>query len=307
VLVSIDLATGLRRWARNDLPPGSVLTGDHEVVVLWQPERRRVEWLRASDGSTLGGRACDLNADEVWQLAGRRALTLTPRAAGPQPRGLTCHDLVTGDVVWRYEGAAGMAPIPLDDQTVGLLEPAGRLVRLHRATGRVLGETPLTDGPAELDHVTAARDAGTWYVAASSRVTQQAGLQQAQVRSGYRSPFFEGPLVAIDRQTGQVIWQRRLEREPFSPDQPRSLPVLMQLHKEPPKDLGAGQITDGVLRLIDKRTGEVWLDHRGPELIGYAAVTATRGRETLDVALERETLRLHFRPRPPAPAMPMTP
>jgi|GEM_PF-6592474 len=299
-LVSIDLQTGLRRWVRSDLPPGTIVTGDAEFVWLCMPRTQRIECLRAVDGATVSTAPCPLNFDRVIRLSDGLAWSIT---AGDAPR-LICTELRNQSVVWQQTLSVGSGVAMLDDQHIGWVSPQGTLTVLESRSGKTQATQPLDAVPAAIDRIISARDGDLWFLAISARVPQQAGLQQSQLRGGFRAPFMSGTLVTLHRNTQRVLWQRPLEREPFSADQPRAVPVLMQNFKNPPADLQSGQLTDGVVRLINKTTGEVLLEHRGPDLMGYAALSADRPRGVIHLALERELIQLWYAPRPPAPALP---
>ncbi len=302
-LACIDLLTRQRRWTRFDVPPGTLHFGDNEFVLLWQPEAQRLTWLSAIDGATLGERDCDLVPESIIHQSGRLVWSLT----SGRERSVICQDLVADAILWRLPMPRHAVARMFDAHSLGVVEPDGRMRILQPVTGQVRTETRLTNVPAEIERLVVARDAEQWYVAVSERVPQQAGLLQTQLRGGLRAPFVTGPLAAIYRETGQVICQTRLEREPFSYEQPKTSPVLLQVYKFPPADLQSGQLTDGVVKLIDKRTGATLLDHRRQSLAGYVAISADAPNGVVHLALEREIVHLWYRPRPPMPPLPEAP
>lgn len=302
-LTCIDLLTKERRWTRLDLPPGALHFGDDEVVILWQPEARHLTWLSAIDGATLGERACDLDPGTILHQSGRFVWKFTSTGG----RALICKDLIADAELWRLPASRSAAARMFDAYSLGMVEADGRLRILQPFTGIVRSETRLTDVPNDIERLVVARDPEQWYLVVSERVPQQAGLQQLQLRGGLRSPFVTGPLAAISRDSGQVVWQVRLEREPFSYEQPKTASVLLQIYKFPPTDLQSGQLTDGIVRLLDKRTGATLLDHRRQSLAGYAAISADAPNGAVHLALEREIVHLWYRPRPPMPPLPEAP
>jgi len=299
-LVSIDTLTGQRRWVRYDLPAGFVLGGDDDVIFVWQPQTGRIDWLQASDGRTIASQAWPISPDELILQSGRM---FWHRAAG-QPTRLVCEDPLEGRIVWSRDLLADETPFALSAHTLGAVRPNGTLQLLSAQTGAPQSPPLNLPGTAGIDRVVASRDDQRWYVAVSERVPQQAGLQQAQLRSGFRSPFINGPLAAIDRDGGQLLWQTGLEREPWPADQPRAVPLLMQVYKLPSPDLQAGRQSDGVVQLRDKRNGQVVFRRQGSDLVGYATLAADPDRAVVDLQLERETVRLRYRPLPPPPAPP---
>ncbi|MBI1346454.1 PQQ-binding-like beta-propeller repeat protein [bacterium] len=302
-LISIDLATGLRRWVRSDLDPGTTVTGNGEYVFLCTPALERIECLRACDGSTLSVSKFSLDLSHTLRLSDGLIWTLS----STQPAKLSCQRLLDQQVVWEQHLSLGSAVAFLDDQHLAWIETNGNLTILDGDLGTQRATLSLRDVPADMDRVVASRDGDLWFLAVSTRVPQQAGLQLQQLRSGYRAAFMTGTLAAIDRNAPRVLWQRTLDREPVAADQPRAVPVLIQNYKLPSPDLQAGQMTDGQVRLIDKYSGAVLFDHRSPDLLGYAALTADRHRGVIHLALQHETVQLWYAPRPPAPALPDEP
>lgn len=300
-LVSVDLLTGLRRWSRQLLPAGALLGGDEESVLIWVPEQQLVQQIRAIDGLLLAEIPCDVSPDSVLRWSGSRVWYYRKHH---DKRLLVCRDLTTQQDVWQRELLAQAAATAVDGVHLAVVNPTASLEIVHGLTGTVLAKLDVADIPARIERIMTSRDAHTWFLAISERVPQQAGLQMAQLRSGYRAPFVTGPLVAVDRDTLTVRWQRPLQAEPFASEQPKSPPVLMQVYKQPPEDLQAGQITDGIVRLIDKETGQLVFEHRSPDLVGYAAMSADAVSGVVHLALERDTFHLWYRPRPPAPALP---
>lgn len=299
-LVSIDLLTGLRRWSRADITPRTVITGNSDYIFLCHPDQRTIECLRASDGATIDVKPCHLDFERILRLDHGFAWSLSAQ----NPPALVCDSLKTLQPIWKKSLPAAAGVTALDDHHWGCVAPDGQLSILDGRDGTTITQVPLQHVPAQIDRVLSARDGDFWFVMLSSRVPQQAGLQQSQLRGGYRAPFMTGTLATIDRNSQHLQWQRQLEREPFAMDQPRSVPVLMQNYKIPPPDLQSGQVTDGVIRLINKYSGEMLLDERSPELMGYAALSADAPRGLINLALEREVLQFWYSPRPPAPALP---
>jgi outer membrane protein assembly factor BamB len=299
-LVSIDTLTGQQRWVRYDLPAGFVLGGDDDVLFVWQPQAGRIEWLQASDGRTIATQRWRVSPDDVVLQSGRR---FWHWQRGPQPR-LVCEDRFAGRRVWTRDLAVGEIPFALNGATLGVVRPGSTLELLSATTGVPWGSSVSLPGPEWIDRVVVSRDDRRWYVAVSERVPQQAGLQQAQLRNGFRAPFITGPLVALDRNQGTLLWTASLEREPWSLDQPRAAPLLMQVYKLPLGDLQAGKQADGIVQLRDKRDGQVMFRRQSSDLVGYATLSADPDRSLVDLVMERETVRLRYRPLPPPPALP---
>jgi len=296
-LVCIETLTGRKRWERYDLPAGFLLGGDDDAIFVWQPQTGELVWLQASDGRTISKQTWNASPDDVVLQSGRWFW----HRDGTK---LVCEDRLAGTTLWTRDLAANETAFAMSGRTLGVVRAGGMLTLLSALTGQPQSEPIALNGPAEIDRVVVSRDDERWYVALSERVPQQAGLQQAQLRSGFRSPFIIGPLAAIDRDQPRLLWQTHLDREPWSADQPRAAPLLMQVFKLPSPDLQSGRQSDGVVQLRDKRDGGIVFRKQHAELVGYATLAADPDRAVVDLQLERETVRLRYRPLPPPPALP---
>ncbi len=301
-LICIDLWTGMRNWARNDLPADCVLWGDDRHVYLQEPALQQLTWLRTVDGKTIGQRPFAWSARQIVHENGGRVCF---ESLQDSRRWLICEDLETGRRVWELPLSPEAVVCLLDEQHAGILSKDGELRCLSFATGEERVRTHLHNLPPIIDRLVVARDHDRWYLAISERVPQQAMLKLAQLRNGYRLPFITGVLAAVDRHSGQCLWQRAMEREPFAWDQPKSPPVLLQLYRNPQAEGMIGPLAEGVVRLLDKQTGTVVFEQRGSNVASYAALSADAPNALVTLALEHETIRLSWRPRPPAPELPV--
>ncbi len=300
-LVSLDTFTGKKRWERYDLPFDALSFGDETRVLVWSPGQHSVDVLRAIDGQLLETRTWDAQPDRIILLHDTRAYRMVPRANGWQ---VLCEDVATGQMVWSHDAPAGAAPVVLDRRTLGIAEPAGRLRFLSLDDGREVAEPVAFPPMPRLERAVVSRDVDTWYVAISNRITRQAALQPANNRFSHRTPAVDGPLLAIDRRTFRPRWQLALARTPWLLDQPRTAPLLLHAYKLGTPDQIANGATNGVVRLLDKRTGAEVLQREGTNLLGFATFHADPDRGLVEVRLEHETVRLRYQPYPPAPASP---
>lgn len=298
-LICIETLTGHKRWERYDLPLNAVTYGDDEVVLIWSPNERKLEWVRAIDGATLGQRSWPASSDELVLQRDRRSWRITRK-----PAQLLCEDLLTGNVVWNRGLEPGSMAVPLDGDTLGVVEPRGVLHVLSALDGSPRGEALTVAVPAALERVIVSRDAERWYVILSERAAQQAALMQSQVRQGYRLPIVTGPLYAIDRATVQVLWHADLDREGWPLDQPRSLPILVQAFQTVPAGFGNAGVPGSVLHLRDKRTGHDVL-RRDDVKFTYTTVYGDPDRGIVDIHQQHESIRLRYQPAPPPPPLPV--
>lgn len=297
VLRAIETSTGAVLWERFDLPDGTITFGDDDAVAVWQPTSGRLELLSAIDGRTLEVRNWAVSPDDLLQIEDLRAWVVE---RGPQTV-VRLVDVATNKTLWRQVWFGDATPFLLDRQTIGLLDPRGVLAVFSAETGGLLGEPLTVDCPAAIDRIAVAADADRWYVTWTPRLENLWLLLKGQPRSSFRMPFVDGTLLAIDRSRVQIDWRRTLHQEPFPIDQFRNAPVLWQIWKLPASGSGGNQLGDGLVRLIDKRTGEIAYEARSANMQPYLNLQADPESQLLDLQLSNETVRLHYRGEPPPP------
>lgn len=263
-LIAADTQTGQRLWERWDIAPGVIPWGDDEHVVLFSPGEQTYETLSARDGEQMALRSCAARRSEIWHAADGKIWT------GEQHGGLRliCRDLVKDERQWERLFPHDCLPIALEDQTGAVLDPRGVLHLIDLQTGATLDEPLTVELPRPIERMLVSRDESRWYLGVSGPVDRSFEWTKEQPSSSYRRPLLHGPLVAIDRWSRQIVWQREIGGEPWLLDQNKSMPVLVQIFKTPPPMNGQG-IGEGVLRLIDKRTGREVLQHRDLNLLPY--------------------------------------
>jgi hypothetical protein len=73
-------------------------------------------------------------------------------------------------------------------------------------------------------------------------------------------------------------------------------PAIVQLWRRPASDAGGEMNVVGLLRVIDKRTGNEILTYRDTTLYAYLVLNPSENFETLEISTERETFRLNYQP-----------
>ncbi len=300
-LVAVDTLTGRKRWERLEIPFDARCFGNEERVLMWSPSLQRVDVLRAIDGKLLERRPWTANPDRTFLLHDTWAYRLTPH---PEGRQIVCEDVATGREIWSQLFANGSSPVVLDRDTLGVVDPAGRLHFLSLQSGASLGEPVSFPPMPQFERAIASRDADTWYVVLSDRVSRQAALQSPNQRNIHRTPPVDGPLFAIGRRTYQPRWRLPLSRLPWPLDHSRTAPLLVYSYKLGTPDQITNGVTNGILKILDKRTGAEVLQREGQSLLGYATLQPDPRRGLIEVRLEYETLRLRYLPHPPAPSPP---
>ena len=134
-----------------------------------------------------------------------------------------------------------------------------------------------------------------------ANVARLGALKAPQPNGAYRLKFINGPLYAVNRHRPKILWKRDLQNEPLGLDQSRTAPVLVQIWKLPSKD--RNNASEGMLRVIDKRTGKALTERRNVDVLPYFLLNPDPQQAILELKLTQETIRMNFAPDRPADAV----
>ncbi len=178
-LYGVNARTGQKVWQRPSLLPGSVLLGNDEFIVAWNPTERVANFFSPADGRLVASRNLPADAGAVWQAYGTRVLVSNVRSVKSKPRDgdaskraqsqdgrkqiwpktkpghvrirtLGLFDLLSGKMVWERqvpiaEGRAIRSTIAcrIGQDRIAILPPEGDLQFLDVQTGNVAFSTPV--------------------------------------------------------------------------------------------------------------------------------------------------------------------
>ena len=135
-LTCADPLTGDIMWTRKNVPVGSEVFGDEELLFVAPPDGGEALVVRALDGELLGKRAV-APLEQRMTTVGRNMLVWDTKD-GKQV--VSMRDAWTGKDVWSHAFDAGAKGAVVDDDSVGVLEPSGHFVMLpaerRQANGR---------------------------------------------------------------------------------------------------------------------------------------------------------------------------
>lgn len=294
-LIALDPLTGETLWIRHHLPPQVSITGDGDRLVLRLLATREIEVRRGFDGKLLSRRADETDPSSVVFEQGR--FRVTSLAGKPDDANaatkLLVQDVVTGETEWQREHPAGSVVLRVDESRFGVIEPSGTLRFLSLVDGRELSKHDVAlPKPLTIAHAFA--DDLRLFVILSGPVTEVSWLNTQQDRGSYRRPLLNGSLLAFERESLKSLWTIPAKNLPFAVDQPRETPFLVLPYKRPSDDSVDGQHSDGVLHLIDKRTGkEVFYDVGSLNNV-YFALEPDPLQQRLDVLMQKQRLRLEY-------------
>jgi hypothetical protein len=182
----------------------------------------------------------------------------------------------------------------MDQTAIGVLEPQGLLHLLSASSGAPLGEALTVQVPERVERVVCLHDRHRWYLAVSAPVPKLPILQGDQLWGGLRLAFVNGWMYGIEKQTAGIAWRRFLDSEPLPHETAHVAPVLVQMWRQSSAE-GSATIGQGILRVLDTRTGREILTYRDPGMQCYSALLPSENFEKLDVHTERETFRLIYK------------
>ena len=319
MLVAVETETGRELWHRRDIPFNATILGDDHYVFVWI-DRDKLEILSAIDGRKLEDGVGVSSPDSLIHHRGSLVWTAT---RGENIR-LELHDLRNGQSVWaRIEPADSLIAV-LDPETLAVVTRKGELNLLAARTGIPICE-PLAVNADSMTGIVAWHDPERWYLALTTEIgvtpanklaskqsdskllptnnanARLSALKAPQPNGAYRLKFLNGPLYAVNRHHPKILWKRDLQNEPFGLDQSRAAPVLVQIWKLLPK--GNNAASEGMLRVIDKRTGKTLMERRNVDVLPYFLLNPDPQQAILELKLTQETLRMNYAPDRPADAV----
>lgn len=290
-LLCLDTVTGKQFWECYGLPAEAIVSGDAESVFLVDARRGRVEQLRVIDGAGMASQSLSGFGDPVkakptiLATIGSRLLVRHGDAAASPAEVL---NLKTGQVAWSLpEGARHLFRADLN--TIGYLSATEELVLCEFVTGREVSRMK-PDLPDTVDGVECVRDRKRWFIAIHSVKNATAPA----VRYASVAPL-NGPLIAISRTDGRVLWQQYVKDAQLPLVQHGSVPILVLAWTQQSKRVPANnRVVDTVYHLIDKRTGETILEDQAVGNNATFLIEPDPAGRRVEIQTNRRTFRVDF-------------
>ena len=285
-LVAAETDSGRTLWERLDFPFDATVLGDDQLIYVWR-ENKVVEILSSLDGRKIEEQVSKNAPSQMIHHVDSLAWTVTRDSESH----LELHDLRTGKQIWARTDAKAAQHLALDHETIGVAAPDNRFHLLDARSGTELCP-PLEVDTTSVTGLIAWQDDERWYVAMTQPTGNLGTLKALQPNDSVRRRFVSGTLFAIDRETSKILWTRRLKDEPIALDQTRAAPVFIQIWKQPTKaNLNAAE---GILRVIDKRTGKLLVEKLREDLPPYFLLNPDPQQAILELKLARETIRFRY-------------
>ncbi len=304
-LICADPLTGERIWSRDNLPQGSDLFGDRELLFVVPPGSDTARVFSALDGRELGERKVDV-LENRWATNGRHVLAWQQEKEGALLE-LRLYDAWTGQDIWQEALPPGTKGELVDNDEVAVLEPTGRFVVRSLRDNRPRVQAQLK--PEKIHAIYVLRSQEQYILAANRKVGGASSSSESEfhgLNTGQFSPLLIGNVQAFDRGTGKPQWPVPVSIESFGLplDQPTESPLLVFLRNVRPTQPQTANRTKTSLLCLDRRDGRsVLLKDDIPVQTNAFDIVADPREHTVSIALPSKTLTLTLtdEPLPPTP------
>jgi outer membrane protein assembly factor BamB/tetratricopeptide (TPR) repeat protein len=298
-LIAADPLSGQTLWRREGILAGSECFGDDEAVFLVSPNSREALVLRAVDGRQQGTRQLP-PAEQRMLCYGRNVLVWAP--SGDQVT-IRLWDAFTGLDHWQRQVPLGSKAEVIGCEWVGIAEPAGRFTLLDLNTG-----TPRIDSPIEpeesLSEIHLLESPDRFLLITNRPWEPNKQVYPRAIPGGYDNRLVNGHVYGFDRQSGEKVWTRAVERQAILLRQPTEIPVLTfacHIYERPTPEKPQNSNHFSVL-CLDKRNGRILHQEQSSIPLTSFDLTADPDRKTAELNLMRETIQIGFTDNPLDPA-----
>ena len=285
-LIAVETETGNTLWEHLDLPADATVLGDDHLVFLWR-DKGRLEILSSIDGRKVNERACVLSPENMLHQRDSRVWTVSR----DKELRLELHDFRTGNLVWARKFDRDAQTAVLDQESLVVSTPEGRLHIFDARSGVPLCE-PLAADTTSMTGMITWQDPERWFVALIRPPGDTSLWKSLKPNESYRRQFVSATLLGLDRERPRILWKRELIDEPISLDQSRAAPVLIQIFKSLSR--GNVGISDGILRVVDKRTGETLFESHPESYSPSFLLNPDPQQGILELKLPRELIRIDY-------------
>ncbi|HQR07355.1 MAG TPA: PQQ-binding-like beta-propeller repeat protein [Gemmatales bacterium] len=236
-MICIDPQTGERLWAHYGIPAGVEMFGDDDYVIVIPPKIGKYVEDQVLAVRMLDGQATVLNkkVEEQFRSAvavsGRRMLLR--KAIGADSHELSLFDPISEETIWKKTlvTRSTILKSALPAGCVGTLHPDGKLSIVDMASGVPQFETTLQLGQESYVAAHFILDERECYVFLCKQMDR---FDEADDRwhlfpqmQWLRSIPLNGPVVALQRDTGKVLWQENVPLQYLVVQRFHELPVLL--------------------------------------------------------------------------------
>ena len=301
-LVCLDTSTGHRLWQRYELPRQAISTGDGQHVFLIQPEEDVVTVLRAVDGATIsqfrlsdavGFRGIALQVSDNHVLIAEQSSDAEKYPEQLRISRIAALNLQSAKVDWSARIAPESTVFAVSSRWLGILQATGELAIVKNSSGRKVSISTV-QRPVQIRAVHVTSDASS-HVIALSETVESGFLNGRAEDGGPRNPPVTGHLLAIDAVSGNLLWQRPVDRIRFLLDQPKNTPCLVLTYRR--SSAPESEAIESVLHVMNRESGTDILNRRVSGSVPAFTFEPHADQNRLSIRMARKSIRFTFEPR----------
>jgi outer membrane protein assembly factor BamB len=253
-LIAADPLTNEPLWTRQDIPSGSELFGDDELlfVVPASPANASEAMVyRTLDGEALGRREIP-PGDQRMLTLGRQVLAW--EAGGDGQGTLRLLDVWKQSEIWsrKFDVRARFGPVA--DEALAVMEPSGHLTVLSLPEGKATIDVELDKEPALAD-IYLLRSPQVDVLITNRSTAPRGNVNIAMPGQAGVGVIISGAAYGFDRRTGERLFKQALSQKGLLLGQAADLPVIVfAAVTQRPR---GQQPVKGELACLDKRTGRM--------------------------------------------------
>ena len=297
-LMCLDPLTGEVVWNRLDMPAGSDLFGDEELLIVAPIDGKEFIVLSAVDGQEIARRPIPAG-EQRWATNGRRVLGWT---GGEAKRDVRLYDVLSGKTLFQGEFAAGSRGVIHHDRVMAAVQPDGHLRVVSLLDGQVIADQKV-EPELSLNSIVFQEVAEGYLLAVIGPPRTNLPNQIEVVGGSANSQMIHGKVYLLDRSTGKPRWNTpaAIEHYGLLMEQPTQSPLLVFMRK------GGRNAQQSALLVLDKRDGRIVFQKEDiPVAANFSEVIAKPETNKLLVTMGARNFEFTMtdEPVPPAPPAP---
>ena len=294
-LMCLDPLSGEVIWNRLDMPAGSELFGDEELLIVAPLDGKEFIVLSAFDGREIARRPIAAG-EQRWATNGRRVLAWT---GGDGKRDVRLYDVLTGKTLYQGEFAAGSRGALFHDRVMAAVQPDGQMRMVSLIDGQLIADQKL-DAEPSLNAIVFQETAEGYLLAVIGPPKTNMPVQTDVVGGSANSQMIHGKVYLFDRASGKPRWEVPATIEHFGllMEQPTQSPLLVFMRK------GGRNAQQSALLVLDKRDGRIVFQKEDvPVAANFSEVVAKPDMNKLLVTMGARNFEFTMTnmPAPPAP------
>ena len=292
-LICMDPFTGEKIWQRSSILPGSVLLGDEDHVVVYNPKLRTADVIATPTGRLIKTTTLGVNVGAAWTWRGSRILVSTvqrqltvepatrskalpsiddpPKKPILMERTLGLFDLLTDEFVWRSTYPLKTRGCLVQRNRIAILQPRQDLDILDIQTGKPLFTTELRLEKVDRQRITgigvAVRDNNYLFHFKKGDTANNFEVDGTGIKYvNYRDIMWVGHMIFVDSKTGNNLWRSPVRFDNFQicSRQPANTPIHFLLRRITKEDSSGVQRQYINFAGIDIETGSLLVNSLSP-------------------------------------------